>query len=311
MHLNKLDLNLLLALDALLERRHVGHAAEAMHVSQPTMSVMLGKLRQHFADDLLIREGGRLAMTALAESLQPMVREFVSSARSIAEAGVKFDKETSTRRFVIVIGPVGALLYVPGILRRMRSEAPHVTLGCYEVANNTIQMFNDGEADLLVVPTSAWLQGGDQSWFDRHPSAALPDDRLVCIAWTGNARVHDNMTFEEATQLEYVIPSYSATDFRSPTQLPIAAVFGVELKIAVAAPLASIPAQVVGSQFAAIVSYDLARFVTSRMAIKIVELPEGFTKKRPMRVFWPRRRAKDPTGLWLRSLLMEELSSFA
>jgi DNA-binding transcriptional LysR family regulator len=249
-------------------------------------------------------------MTPLAASLHPMIQDFVASARAIAEAGVKFDKATSTQRFVIVIGPVGAMLFIPGVLRRMRNEAPHVTLGCYEVANNTIQMFNDGDADLLIVPTSAWLQGGDQSWFDRHPSTALPDDRLVCIASSGNDRVRDNMTFAEAAELEYIIPSYAATDFRAPAERPVAAVYGVELNVAAEAPLASIPEQIIGSPFAAIVSRDLARFAAGRMDLKIVDLPDGFIRSRPMRMFWPRRRESDPAAKWLRTLLLEELAQF-
>ena len=75
MHLNKFDLNLLIALDALLQEKNVTRAAERVHVSQPAMSAALQKLRDYFNDPLLVRAGRELCLTPRGLSLVEPVRE--------------------------------------------------------------------------------------------------------------------------------------------------------------------------------------------------------------------------------------------
>ena len=69
MSLSGVDLNLLVALDALLTERNVTRAAERMSLGQPAMSAALARLRKQFGDPLLVREGRSYGLTTLAESL--------------------------------------------------------------------------------------------------------------------------------------------------------------------------------------------------------------------------------------------------
>ena len=85
-NLARLDLNLLVALDALLQQRSVTRAAEQMGLSQPAVSAQLGRLRRHFHDDLLARAGNQYRLTPLAIQLKERVRVVLSGAERVFAA---------------------------------------------------------------------------------------------------------------------------------------------------------------------------------------------------------------------------------
>ena len=82
MNLRQFDLNLLVALDALLAERNVTKAGERLHLSQPAMSGILSRLRHAFGDELLVRVGRNLEPTVLASDLAGPVHEIVQRSRS-------------------------------------------------------------------------------------------------------------------------------------------------------------------------------------------------------------------------------------
>ena len=75
MPLGGVDLNLLVTLRALLEEENVTHAGSRLGLSQPSMSIALGRLRRHYKDELLIRNGRGYCLTPLARALLPSVTE--------------------------------------------------------------------------------------------------------------------------------------------------------------------------------------------------------------------------------------------
>ena len=90
MSLSGVDLNLLVALDALLAERNVTRAAERMSLGQPAMSAALARLRKQLGDPLLIREGRTYRLTTLAESLIEPVREAMVAAEQVLGARQPF-----------------------------------------------------------------------------------------------------------------------------------------------------------------------------------------------------------------------------
>src|SRR3546814_2974175 len=85
MHLQGLDLNLLIALDALLTERNVTRAAERIHISQPGMSAALQKHRHHFSDQLLERIGRNMELTARGRALAEPVKSILSQVRDLSD----------------------------------------------------------------------------------------------------------------------------------------------------------------------------------------------------------------------------------
>src|SRR5215475_7779150 len=103
MDFSGLDLNLLVALDALFAERSVSRAGERLHLSQSATSGALARLRYVFRDPLLVQVGRTMALTPLAETLVEPVREFLLQAESIMHSSPVFKAATSSRRFRVMM----------------------------------------------------------------------------------------------------------------------------------------------------------------------------------------------------------------
>ena len=91
MRFHKLDLNLLVALDALLTHRHVTRAAERLCLSQSAMSGSLARLRTHFKDDLIVQVGRKMVLTPLGESLAQPLRDLLAQTETLINSAPRFD----------------------------------------------------------------------------------------------------------------------------------------------------------------------------------------------------------------------------
>src|SRR5579862_6764962 len=103
MRYNKLDLNLLVALDHLLHLRSVSGAAERMNMTQSAMSNALFRLREYFKDDLLVKIGRRMELTPRAESLKDAVRDILVRVEWTVAATSQFDPARSERQFNVLV----------------------------------------------------------------------------------------------------------------------------------------------------------------------------------------------------------------
>ena len=126
-NLASLDLNLLVALDALLAESHVGKAGSRIGLSQPAASHALQRLRQITGDPLLVRAGPRMQLTPRAESLRAPLAEALDQVRGLFVAD-SFDPTTSSRRFSLMMPDHVVDLIVPPLLQRLQKEAPGVRL---------------------------------------------------------------------------------------------------------------------------------------------------------------------------------------
>jgi DNA-binding transcriptional LysR family regulator len=127
MNLASVDLNLLVALDALLAEVHVGRAARRIGRSQPAVSHALRRLRELLDDPLLVRIGSRMQLTPHALTLREALPDALDRVRALFTAE-SFVPATSARQFQIVIHDHLADVVVPAIVRRMSVEAPHARL---------------------------------------------------------------------------------------------------------------------------------------------------------------------------------------
>src|SRR5580698_2886314 len=98
MAIGGVDLNLLVTLRALLEEGNVTHAGERVGMSQPAMSIALGRLRRHYKDELLVRAGRDYSLTPLAKSLLPSVQESLRLIDVALELSDGFSRRPATGR---------------------------------------------------------------------------------------------------------------------------------------------------------------------------------------------------------------------
>jgi DNA-binding transcriptional LysR family regulator len=147
---SRLDLNLLVVLDALLERGSVTQAASALALTQPTVSHALGRLRTALGDPLLVRAGRGLVRTPRAERIAPAVRAVLAEIDRVLSNVATFDPGTSTRAFSIACPDLLAVA-LPDLLGRLSREAPHTRLETRFVPADLEAKLGDRALDLAVL----------------------------------------------------------------------------------------------------------------------------------------------------------------
>ncbi len=148
-HLRRLDLNLLLAFDALMRTQSVSDAAERLSVGQPAMSHSLRRLRDLFGDDLLLREKGRLRPTEMGLSLWTPVREALEGLESGLDRARSFDPKTAERVYRLAMPDYLAAIILPGLLSItkdapglcFRVESPDSEMGLLGLAEGRLDAF--------------------------------------------------------------------------------------------------------------------------------------------------------------------------
>lgn len=148
-----IDLNLLVAFDALARERNVTRAAARVGVTQSAMSHSLARLRELLGDPVLVRGAGGMALTARAEALVLPVRgALVTLGRALAEPAA-FEPSTARRAFALASPDLFDVLAVPRLLERIRNEAPGVDLTVLTVNDRRLaERLETGELDVAIVP---------------------------------------------------------------------------------------------------------------------------------------------------------------
>jgi DNA-binding transcriptional LysR family regulator len=127
-HLNGIDLNLLVALDAMLGEGSVTKAARRLGVTQSAMSHALGRLRALLDDPLFVRTPRAMLPTPRARALTQPLRRVLDDVRAVISSGPTFDPATATRAFSIGTADYGALVILPALMARVSREAPGVEI---------------------------------------------------------------------------------------------------------------------------------------------------------------------------------------
>ncbi|MBZ5604457.1 MAG: LysR family transcriptional regulator [Acidobacteriia bacterium] len=162
MNLAALDLNLLIALDALLAEVHVGRAANRIGLSQPAASHALNRLREVTGDPLLVRAGGRMQLTPRAELLREPLAGALDQVRGLFVRD-RFDPAASTRRFAMMMPDHVVDLVMPKLLRSVEREAPSVRLDVVPWRGLSVMTADLARSIDVVIACT----GGDVTGFDR------------------------------------------------------------------------------------------------------------------------------------------------
>ena len=177
-NLAALDLNLLVALEALLEEASVGRAADRVSLSQPAMSHALKRLRALLEDPLLVRVGTRMQLTARADVLRNPVQDALSRVRDLL-IGEGFDPAHSTRTFQLFVADNAGDLLLPPLLKRLQQKAPNVSIRVQPWRANLPDPF---ELARLVDVAIACVPNKFKSFYQQH----LFKDRDACAVRRGH-----------------------------------------------------------------------------------------------------------------------------
>ncbi|MGY1812595.1 LysR family transcriptional regulator [Blastococcus sp. SYSU D00820] len=305
MDLGALDLNTLVALEALLEEGNLTYAGAKVGMAQPAMSGVLGRYRRHFDDELLVRTGREYELTPLARDLLPHVQEAVRRLREALRVHEVFDPATSDRLFTVACSDYVLSVLVEPLRRRVRERAPSVRLGFTDLTAIVGDLTFAPQAllrhDLVVGPLGYGFQGDHRLLFH---------DRLVCVVDARNPYLRDGALDLEAL---CAMP-HAVTGFRAPTVTPVDRVLsqhGVVRRVALRA-LGFLPLlfAVGGTDAVAIVPERLARRFSSEGRVRVVEPPFGLVDMLEA-AWWHPSRAGDAGHRWLVGLLDEVVEELA
>jgi DNA-binding transcriptional LysR family regulator len=196
--LNGIDLNLLPALDALLAERNVTRAAERMSLGQPAMSAALARLRKHFGDPLLVRDGRGLVLTTLATTLIAPVQEAMAATEAVLGVRPPFDPRTDDRSFTLVGSDYVALVLLRPLVAELADEAPGVNINVVAVGAEMEDWLRRGSADLLIYPVEIAERYTDL------PRTVLFEDRFVLAADRDNADIADGVDLARFSKLPFL-----------------------------------------------------------------------------------------------------------
>jgi LysR family nod box-dependent transcriptional activator len=296
MRFKKLDLNLLVALDALLTDKNVTRAGERVFLSQSTMSNALSRLRQYFDDDLLVQVGGRMELTPRAELLKEAVRDVLVRIDTTVAAQPAFDPTASDREFTLFVSDYSMEVLVPGMLALAHQRGCQVRFNLKPQVSQPYRHLERGEADLLIIPENFCSPD--------HPLDQLFEDRFVCVVWRESPLAQGELTRARYVQARHV--SMCPPDGSLPVfDTWLANDHGVTREIALTTYSFSVmPYLVIGTDLIATVHWRLADKLHGLLPIDIRPVPLPM-KNLHQAMQWHKYRTRDPGLIWLRALLRE------
>ncbi|GAA2326697.1 LysR family transcriptional regulator [Streptomyces kunmingensis] len=298
MNLRNIDLNLLVALDALLTERNVSRAGRRLGLSQPAASSALARLRKLFQDPLLVRRGREFTLTTEAERLAQPVREILSLVERTIANRPEFDPRTDTRMFRISASDYATLILLSPFMQYAAAEAPGVTIHVIPRSSDPRQLLRTGEADLVIEPRELL---GDTSF----PSQGLFSDRWLCAVDAAHpAAPQGRLSLEAYLQLPHCVYSIGPDrelDFADQHLARLGTQRRIELTVE---SFLLVPFLIRGTTLASLVLERAARqLAAAATGIQLLPAPLPLPDIHET-MHWHPGHDTDPAHLWLREQLL-------
>ncbi|MBC2640891.1 MULTISPECIES: LysR family transcriptional regulator [unclassified Rhodococcus (in: high G+C Gram-positive bacteria)] len=298
----RLDLNLIVALEALLRERSVSRAATEVGLSQPAMSAALARLRRYFSDPLLARVGNTYQLTPLAQRLVGRTTVAMSAVERVLDTEPGLEVEKTTREFTLIVS--GYVLATVGraISEHLLTRAPLARLSFVELRPEVVNRLSDQlrTADLAIVP---------RGFVTDLPSVDLFTDPWVCLVAQDNPDVGATIDAEQLRRSPWAV---FQTDPRSPnTPLHQVKAQGIDPHVQVVGEnYLALPHFLAGTDRVALAPIRLAHMLVRDRGVRIVDTPLTLAPLRQA-VWWHPMNNSDPELLWLRSLVLDAARSTA
>jgi len=295
MNLRSLDLNLLVAFDALMTERHVSRAADRVALSQPAMSNALSRLRSMLDDPLLVRTSRGMEPTARALELHGPIRTALAEIQRTLSTPTRFEPAKAQHHFVIGASDYMEFLVVPRLVKALQQQAPGVDLSVRSLQLSPPEgPLDRGEMDLAF--------GYFPNLPKRLRQAHLFTEHLECAVRKDHPTVKSRLTLEQYLRLPHLFVS---TRQRSGVVDEALARMGRSRRISVSVPHFLVaPYIIVESDVIMTVNSRIARTYARTMPIRVfpppLKLPDF-----PISMVWHPRSDKDAAHEWLRARLAE------
>jgi len=297
MHFRNLDLNLLVALDALLLDRSITRAGKRVHLSQSAMSGALSRLREYFGDEILTQIGRRMIPTPLGESLAAPVRKLLLEIRSTVAAQPTFDPGTAKRTFRLMMSDYVSTVLMSVALPVIERLAPHVSI---EILSNDVESpfdeLDHADIDLLIMP-QRYLN-------DAQPCEPLFEDEFIGIAWQHNLLVpaDGHLSLEAYMSLGHVTSRFASARAATVDDWFVSQLGYKRNVEVVTMNFSSVVTSIPGTRRVATIHRRLAEYFAQYLPIRLFDAPFEVPRLAEA-VQWHRHFNTDPGLRWLREVL--------
>lgn len=301
MDLREIDLNLLLAFEALMAARSVTGAAARLGLRQPAMSAALSRLRTALGDELFVRVSQGMQPTPRALRLAPGIADALEALRAALGPERPFDPAAAERTFVVGITDYALSLFGPPLVGRIRHAGPglHVRFVTYD-KDSVGPMVEGGVLDLAIgvfpdPPESAIV-------------TALFEERFIGIARSGHRARDGSLDPVAFAGLDHAL--YTTRRDASGAIDTALGRLGLKRRIAVTVPFVSLlPALVAVSDLvAALPARATSALVDERIATFTIPLD---LRPWTLQLLWSPLARRDNGSAWFRNLLAEIASDFS
>lgn len=294
MNLSRLDLNLVVALRALLEERNVTRAGERIGLSQPAMSAALSRLRRHFDDDLLARTGNAYELTPLGVALRDRSATACDLLERVFASQADFDPTVEAREFTLLASDYGAAVFGAALARAVHHEAPGIRFTFQHPAPSVVE----NTATVLSTVDGLLMPHGV---IDGFPAVDLYPDRWLCLVADDHPDIGHELTLEQLARLPWAV-------YQRPYDAPVArqlSMLGISPHVEVSVQTFQLlPHMVEGTRRVAMIQERLALGAARSAAVRVLPCPFEAVPVREA-LWWHPVHAQDAAHIWLRQKAAE------
>ena len=296
MRYRRLDLNLLVALEALLTEKSVTRAAAKLNITQPAMSGALARLREYFEDPLIIQVGRHMELTPYAQTLVGPIHDIIMRIDSAIASEPVFDPAQSQRHFSMTLSDYVIRVFLQKVLVDVHREAPGITFEFRQSSARVQEELESGDVDFVIGPPIDVLP--------EHPQEMLFEDDYTVVAWKDSTVVGDTLSFDQYLSLRHVV--FRDAHRGAPwLERWFAQRYGEVRQVDVAAQNFDLLAYlVVGTDRIATIQSRLARLVLPTLPLKAIAPPIELPVLTEV-LQWNVHRDPDPASRWLRAKIKE------
>lgn len=291
-NLKTLDLNLLVALNALLEEKHVTRAAERISLSQPAMSRALSRLREMFKDPLLVKGTRGMALTARASDLYHPLQNILREITNIVSPP-SIDPTTMQGEIVIATRDYELATILPKIINQTTVDAPNLKLSIVPLIGDDLSPLEHHNADFV-------LAGTDSKSATLH-RYTLYEESFVCLVSRNNSIIQQGMKLETYIGMKHCLVTIS--NFGLGVVDTLLAQKNLKRNIVVRVPhFLAVSHIIANSDLVATLPRRLGDLLSQQEKIVLIKPPLKIPRF-PIYLYWHIRNQNNPIHTWLRKVI--------
>lgn len=295
-----IDLQLLRCLDALVTERHVTRAAERLGMSQSGMSTALARLRTVFDDPILVRTPKGMQLSENAAEIAGAARRALNEIDFAMARRGPFDPATSSMTFNLMGSDYFGLMILPGLIERVRAQAPHVLIKVASPQPSRIrESLANSETDMVV--------GFYHEIADGLYQTVVAQEALCCAVSKNHSTIQGSLSQADYAAADHIYfgsppEMVSSIEVMLERALPL---LGIERRTCVQVPTFGVMPRILArTDLLATLPVRVAESFAQTLPLQVLKLPFELPSL-PVRAIWHERMHENNAHRWLRGLVQE------